>query len=468
MRLVSVESIVVEARQRKRGLTPESVADLAASIEQNTPIMPDTLGLINPIVVRAGNVLVAGERRLRAFQLLKRLLIPVLDQEHLSVDDAAIIELEENVKRLDVTWQERCYAAADIHRRLESKDPEWNQGKTAERLGVTTQSISRYLALAEAMGRDPSISEIASLSTAFAVLQRQQDRRFDDMLTGIQESIVPAKPAVNPTPAALQTLMGVVPLPEEEPEPAPEPSILLGDFLSWSALYSGPKFNFIHCDFPYGAGADKTSSQINAGGDLPKYEDSREIFWELCQGLLDCFSNVVAPSAHIMLWLQTEAIYEAHDFFSGYSNSLDLRVFRIPLVWHKSDNTGVVSDPSRRARHIYETAFVLSRGDRKIVQSVSDVYSCPVSRGIHPAEKPQPMLEHFFRMFVSPTTRMLDPTSGSGTALRAAETLGADKIFGIERDPKFYDEATAELERFRRKRSLNQLLVKEQLNERTT
>jgi DNA modification methylase len=469
MRLVPISEIIVNERQRKK-ITQESVADLMASISQNLEVLPDTKGLINPIVLRGGNVLVAGERRLTAHRFLGRNEIAALDVEDLSEDDAKIIELEENVKRSDLSWQERCNAAADIHRRLDDKYPEWNQSKTAERLGVTTQSVSRYLALSEAMERDPFLSEASSLSTAFAILQRQQDRKFDDMIVGIQESVQLATTAPiesrSPISPALAGGSVTVPPLAESPVILPgKESLLLGDFLSWSASYSGPKFNFIHCDFPYGAGAGRSDSQINAGGDLSKYEDSPEIYWNLCQGLLDCFSNVVSPSAHILLWFQTENIYSTYDFFSDFAAPLDFRIFRIPLIWHKSDNSGVMSDASRRARHIYETAFVISRGDRKIVQSVSDVYSAPISREIHPAEKPQPMLEHFFRMFVSGGTRMLDPTAGSGTSLRAAEALGAETVFGIERDEKFHSEAVAELDRFRRKRALNQLIIKEGLQD---
>lgn len=478
MRLVPISDIVVEERQRKK-ITLESVQDLMASISQNKEVLRETEGLINPIVVRDRIILVAGERRLSACRYLNRTHVAALDVEFLSPDDAKIIELEENVKRSDLSWQERCEAAADIHRRLEARAPEtWTQTKTAERLGVTTQSISRYLALADAMSKDASIGEAASLSTAFAILQRQQDRQFDDMITTIGESVQVGRSAPTEAPreggirslsSPLLSLVGGGEIGLSPPPPlAASDTLILGDFYDWAKTYSGPRFNFIHCDFPYGAGAGRAESQINAGGDLSTYEDSPEIFYSLCQTLLDSCSNVIAPSAHIMLWFQTESLSDILAYFRNYHELLDLRTFRIPLVWHKSDNSGVVSDPSRRARHIYETAFVLSRGDRKIVRTVSDVYSCPISRGIHPAEKPQPMLEHFFQMFVSNTTRMLDPTAGGGSAIRAAESLGAAFVLGLERDEKFHSESVAELDRFRRKRQLNQLIIKDQLHEPTT
>ena len=33
--------------------------------------------------------------------------------------------------------------------------------------------------------------------------------------------------------------------------------IITGDFLEWAPAYTGPRFNFLHCDFPYGIDTDK-------------------------------------------------------------------------------------------------------------------------------------------------------------------------------------------------------------------
>jgi DNA modification methylase len=59
------------------------------------------------------------------------------------------------------------------------------------------------------------------------------------------------------------------------------------------------------------------------------------------------------------------------------------------------------------------------------------------------------MLHHFFRMFVGPYSRVLDPTCGSGAALRAAESLGAAHILGLEIDKKFADDAAIALKESR-------------------
>jgi DNA modification methylase len=167
--------------------------------------------------------------------------------------------------------------------------------------------------------------------------------------------------------------------------------------------------------------------------------------------------TLVGGSAHIVCWYQAGKYMETYEFWKQHAKQYGLTVFDVPLIWFKSDGSGVVSDASRRYRHVYESALLISRGDRKIVRTVADVYAAPVSRNLHPSEKPEPMLRHFFRALVSNTTRLLDPTAGSASALRAAESLGAEFVFGLEKDPEFHKLATEELDRFRRKAALEKL-----------
>jgi len=98
-------------------------------------------------------------------------------------------------------------------------------------------------------------------------------------------------------------------------------------------------------------------------------------------------------------------------------------------------------DPQRGGRRTYETAFHCTRGDRKVVKPVSMLIGNPNVKEYHMSEKPRTMLRHFFRMFVDDSTRMLDPTCGSGNAVIEAQAAGANVACGIERDEEFFDSA---------------------------
>jgi site-specific DNA-methyltransferase (adenine-specific) len=73
-----------------------------------------------------------------------------------------------------------------------------------------------------------------------------------------------------------------------------------------------------------------------------------------------------------------------------------------------------------------------------LIRVAFNSYAAPTVRNkIHPSQKPEPMLRHFFSMLVDETTTMLDPTCGSAASLRAAEDLGARSILGVELDPNY-------------------------------
>ena len=117
--------------------------------------------------------------------------------------------------------------------------------------------------------------------------------------------------------------------------------------------------------------------------------------------------------------------------------------FRFPLVWHKSDNAGFMTPGT--PRHVYETCLVGGRGDRPIVKYVSDCYSAPTDNSLHLSAKPEPMLRYFMGMFCDEHSRVLDPTCGGGSALRAAESLRAERVLGLEVSPEMARAANTEL-----------------------
>ena len=88
---VRIADIKVGVRRRK---SVGGVASLAKSIE--------THGLFHPILLRDGNELVAGGRRLAAYQKLGRTHIPARRIEDMTDEELREIEMEENAERLDL------------------------------------------------------------------------------------------------------------------------------------------------------------------------------------------------------------------------------------------------------------------------------------------------------------------------------------------------------------------------------
>lgn len=391
------------------------LTELAASIR--------AVGLINPIVITREGQLIAGERRLAAVQSLGWSHTIVQFREDLSDIEREQLELDENIRRLDLAWQDRALAMLRYHHLCAPATIE----QTAERIGLSEPVVRRNIQVAQAIkAGDKRIIEAPKFSVALGILERLSARRADVEGAAVDNLLAGPRPVLKIDGQETEPVVEPVKMPEDW---AP---ILNVDFAEWIKDFSGPPFNFIHCDFPYGINADKHDQGAAHGG----YADTAETYWNLIDVLGQ--ASCIAPAAHMIFWFS----------MLNYGQTLkaltaaDWDVNPTPLIWWRSDNAGILPDPRRMPRQVYETAFLCSRGDRFLVGARSNLIGAPSTKQYHPSEKPLLPLAHFFSMLVDDTTRMLDPTCGSGNALIAAHRLGARSVLGLERDPEYHRLAT--------------------------
>lgn len=142
---IPIDSIVVGERRRQ---DLGDIAGLARNIDEH--------GLIHPIIVNADNILIVGERRLRAHQHLKLTTIEVRRWHALTEEERREIELAENLNRKDLTPAERsrqmvalAETAAEVLA-TDAKSPNGgrptklavSEDKIAERIGVSQRTIN--------------------------------------------------------------------------------------------------------------------------------------------------------------------------------------------------------------------------------------------------------------------------------------------------------------------------------------
>lgn len=403
-RSISISSITVnrEGRQRRELDDLETLAD---SIRR--------LGLIQPIVITHSNDLVAGERRLEACRLLGHTDISAQYVDELDGHTLRAIELEENIKRQSLPWKDECLAVYDYYQARKAEDSGFSQRELAEALGLPQSCIADRVSVArELRAGNKMVIEAPRLTTAVGITERASARKDAEARDNFHR------------------LAGILD-PTKDLNP-----ILNLDFNEWVTTYDGPRFNFIHCDFPYGIGASdfNQGSAATHGG----YVDTARTYWTLCESLCSNLDRLAADSCHFMFWFSMWHYGPTIDYFAKHS---DITFDPFPLIWVKSDNVGILPDPQRGPRRIYETALFGSRGDRKVVSPVSNAIAAPTDRGFHMSVKPEPVLRNFFRMFVDETTFMLDPTCGSGSSVRAAEDLSARYVLGLEVNNDFCEQA---------------------------
>lgn len=133
---IAVHLIEPSPYQARREIPPEQLAELAESIRSE--------GLLQPVVVRkAGEKfqLIAGERRWRAFQLLKIKAIPARIVEASNASSAAL-GLIENLQREGLNPIEEAFGYASLIR-----DFDLTQESAAERVGKGRATVANALRL---------------------------------------------------------------------------------------------------------------------------------------------------------------------------------------------------------------------------------------------------------------------------------------------------------------------------------
>jgi ParB-like chromosome segregation protein Spo0J len=95
----------------------------------------------------------AGERRLAAVKLLKRPTIYCQYTDEIDPLEKEALELEENVKREPLEWEEERRMVAKYHKtkceQAKLRREKWTQEDTARQLIMDQPQVSRYLKIAD-------------------------------------------------------------------------------------------------------------------------------------------------------------------------------------------------------------------------------------------------------------------------------------------------------------------------------
>jgi ParB-like chromosome segregation protein Spo0J len=472
IRLLDLSSITLPASRQRSKISYEKVLEYAISIAQHGVIQ-------EPGVREEGLVLTWGGHRYNSFCLLRaletgesteltthykpeqldelRALLPLAPKHYERwskipvklIRDASplllgVLELAENLNREDLPWQDKAAAVEAVHKQAVAdaklRNESWTDADTARLLGLDRRTATLYLTPQRKLEAiiDPEVKAKA----AAAIKQSPSARSAIN-----SAETIASRHGIDTSPHAQvkQLLKGKETGKQTAPVATSASPILCADFHEWAATYDGPLFNFFHCDFPYGVEFNRAEGQSTSAATraVGEYDDGEEVYWKLLNTLLQSRDKLLEDSSHIMFWLSVgmskqvggtmydltkEAIYTAWP---------DAYISSTPLIWHCSDNSGLMPDPKRAPRRTYEWALHITLGDRPLAKPVAASFAYPRNSDdkLHRSQKHEAVLRHFFQLFVDSSTRMLDPTAGSGTSVLTAHKMGAASVLGLELDP---------------------------------
>lgn len=418
--------IIISDNRQRREFDPEALIDLANSISN--------LGLLHPIVVREtplGPVLVAGERRLRALDSIWALgdpirhngrdfppyEVPVVTLGELSPLEAEEAELDENLKRRDLTWQERAEALDRLHRlrssQAEALGEKHSLQATIDEVGPMRYDTARQSVLLAPHLSNPLVASAKSEKEAFKILKREEAREKSKAL---------AETVGASYNSSVHKLFHI-------------------DCLEWLAQCPDNSFDVILGDPPYGMGAqDFGDGAGKLDGTDHHYDDSVESWRKLMTALCPELFRVAKFQSHAYLFCDLDNFHE----LKSIMQSAGWYVFRTPMIDYKL-GSGRVPLPEHGPRRQYELILYAIKGKRPVTGIFSDVIPCRLEENLgHGANKPVELFVDLLKRSTQPGNTVLDPFAGTGTIFPAAHQC---KLYatGLELNQEYYGIAVSRL-----------------------
>jgi DNA modification methylase/ParB-like chromosome segregation protein Spo0J len=429
------EISVLEDRQR-REFAPEALVELASSITQN--------GLIHPVVVRKQDnetILVAGERRIRAMQYIwnfgetvrcgdhnfPEMHVPCLFLGEIDPIDAYEIELEENIRRTDLTWQERAIATKRLFDLRNQKAEKIGappptiqefakQVDGQKDIDLSARNVRRDVILAENLA-NPVVAKAKTPNEAMKALKREEEAKKNVELAKTVGATLTRDSHVLLQGDCIQLLAG---LPE----------------LSFDVILSDPPYGIDAQDF------NDSGGLAGGGGDGGHfYDDSYETWKKLMDGLFTQLDRVAKVQAHLYLFCDIDRFHELR----GLALLNGWKPFRTPLIWH-NPTANRAPWPQQGPQRKWQAILYAIKGEKPTQALYPDIIVFPSDSNLgHPAQKPVSLYLDLLRRSVRPGDCVLDPFCGSGPIFPAAHQMKC-RATGIEQDLAAFGIATKRLE----------------------
>jgi len=392
------------------------------------------LGLINPIVVDETNTLIAGYCRIKAHELLGRTEIQARQWVDLDEWEKDAIELEENIRRKNLSYNEQLLAELALHEKFKlhyGKKPgqfshtssarsKWRLEDMAQFMGFSTGKMSERLKLAQELKRDPSLATFKTESQARHAMERKQSQAIRTVLAAI-------KVQEQKTTLSLDT-------PKPQFETFKHNDIILINADSRLVIPTLPddSINCLITDPPWNVRFDETFGTDPTEGLALTKEVLSLLLPKLQTGSL-CI--MYCATKHLM----TGRIYELIQS-CGYA------IYNTIHIWYKPRTAGS-STPYRELKNDYEPALLFSKGPGRDFNTPmwSVIEGQVEGKRYHPAQKCISVLTQLIENFTVKGELIIDPFMGGGSTMLACKQTNRCGI-GIELSKDYYSTAIFSIE----------------------
>jgi DNA modification methylase len=406
MHYVKLDKVRVPDDRMRKEFDEDAHDELCMSIMKH--------GLLHPITLAPQPdgtfALVAGERRLRAMRDLISAeqeflcggdpvpvdMVPYLHTHETESIALLEVELEENVKRKDLTAIEQVQARKKLFdlRKMQAME----QGKTytqkdfAEELarsGATRThvvTVGQELVIAQHLD-NPEVRNAKTLKEAAAAVKKVTERILVDSLADLLEA------------EGVET----------------RHKLLVGNSCELLKTLPAGLYDCVLTDPPYGIDIDQSGSLVEH---THHYNDSAESLKLILNTVPQELFRITRTQAHLywfcdLRWLIT---------IQNALTRAGWRVWDYPIVWWKRGKA-MAPDVTKYPKRTYELIIYAIKGDRPTLKVAGDVIETTYGADLQQAEKPKELYVELLSRSVLPGCEVIDPFCGSGVIFSAASEV---------------------------------------------
>lgn len=369
-------------------------------------------GQLQPVLVTEENRLVAGGRRIAACIALNIDVLAMVDSS-LKPSELDMLELEENVRRKSLTWQEEVLAIAKIHdSQIAAQSLNhviWLPRMTGELLGVSKSSVYNATELAKhLLVGDEAIMQCAGPRDALQLILKRRAQHAENHLVSRLKPAT-ATSAAGPHTVAEATI--------ESPSRAKRHiEIVHGKACEWLLTQKDGSLNCVYTDPPYAIEMGNIS-QVGGGMDTSDVADTHVVTDNVAEltAFVDLVSTKLVPgNGFLGMWCD----FWNFRWLAERCLAAGLVVQRWPLVWVKQSTCQNMA----AAYNFTKTteACLIARTPKSMLVSAQTKghFSCANEKPdwiTNPFFKPLELHEWVLKGIATPGTVVVDTYGGCGS-----------------------------------------------------
>ena len=440
-----ISSIIGHREQRLRSSEKE--------IKENAQKIADSLllvGPITPLLLSETNELIAGECRLEAYKILNQTEVPIVRRVKLERAMELMIELDENMRRSKMTWQDITLGIDAVHEQQSKmaaeRKEQWGMRATGYLVKASHSYVNDCLIIAKLLkANDSEIWDAKNLEAAKQIVLLRKENaamaaraKLSSGLISIPQPPKPTKPT-----GIISISLGNSELPVVEEKTVQEiqdfKQIKISDRLFnmdcihvMNNVLAPSSVDVIITDIPYGIDMDLMEDMQGIDQMRSTHDVDQNV--ELMRPFLEGAYRVLKDNTYLFFFFAPQH----QEKLSTWGREVGFTVLDWNLLWlkpHSCKNNA----PHQNHTKSYEPVMVMKKGMPRLAKPMNRCHM--IVDGIpdkrlqsNPFAKP---LEFIDAMIMEPIhvpgMTMYDPFAGEGSIVRAAILKGW-KILASEID----------------------------------